>query len=130
MRKLVLAPLALAVLAACATHDKVTPASAPVVVAPPPPPAVVTPAPGTAVVVPQPAAGGTAAVVVPAAPAALRAGQGFIDSITPVPNTPNKRVGIRMADNSVQYFDTSAAGMSLGDRVEITADGYMKRPAP
>ena len=126
MRKLVLAPLALAVLAACATHDRVTPASAPVVVAPPPPPAVVTPAPGTAVVVPQPAAGGSA-VVVPPAPAPLRAGMGSIDSITPVPNTSNKRVGIRMADNSIQYFDTSAAGMSVGDRVEITADGYMKR---
>jgi hypothetical protein len=129
MNKLILAPLALAVLAACATHDKVTPASAPVVVAPPPPPAVVTPAPGAAVVVPQPAAGGSA-VVVPPAPAPLRAGIGSIDSITPVPNSSNKRVGIRMADNTMQYFDTAAPGMALGDRVEITADGYMKRPAP
>jgi hypothetical protein len=129
MRKLALAPLALAVLAACATHDRVTPASAPVVVAPPPPPAVVTPAPGSAVVVPQPAAGGSA-VVVPPAPAPLRAGTGLIDSITPVPNTSNKRVGIRMADNSMQYFDTAASGMSVGERVEITPDGYMKRPAP
>jgi hypothetical protein len=124
MNKLVLAPLALAVLAACATHDRVTPAPAPVVVAP------VAPAPAPAagtVVVPQPAAGGTAAVVVPAAPAALRAGQGFIDSITPVPNTPNKRVGIRMADSSMQYFDTAAPGIRVGERVEITSDGYMKR---
>jgi hypothetical protein len=128
MNKLVLAPLALAVLAACATHDRVTPASAPVVVAPPPPPAVVTPAPGT-VVVPQAGAGGSA-VVVPPAPAPLRAGIGSIDSITPVPNTSNRRVGIRMADNTMQYFDTSASGMTVGDRVEITSDGYMKRPAP
>ena len=122
MNKLVLAPLALAVLAACATHDRVTPAPAPVVVAPVAP----APAAGT-VVVPQPAAGGTAAVVVPAAPAALRAGQGFIDSITPVPNSPSKRIGIRMADNSMQYFDTAAADIRVGERVEITSDGYMKR---
>jgi hypothetical protein len=129
MRKLVLAPLALAVLAACATHDKVTPAPAPVVIAPPQP-AVVTPAPtaGT-VVVPQAGAGGSA-VVIPTTPGPLRAGVGSIDSITPVPNTSNKRVGIRMADNSVQYLDTSAAGMSVGERVEITTAGYMKRPAP
>jgi hypothetical protein len=35
-----------------------------------------------------------------------------------------------MADNSVQYLDTGAAGLSLGERVEITSDGYLKRPAP
>jgi hypothetical protein len=129
MNKLVLAPLALAVLAACVTHDRVTPAPAPVVVAPPQP-AVVTPAPAAGtVVVPQSGAGGSA-VVVPNAPGPLRAGIGSIDSITPVPNSSNKRVAVRMADNSVQYLDTSAAGMSVGDRVEITADGYMKRPAP
>src|SRR5947207_14037005 len=84
MNKLVLAPLALAVLAACATPDRVTPASAPVAVAPPPPPAGVTPAPGPAAVVPPPAAGGTAVGVPPAPPpppARLRS----LDSITPVP---------------------------------------------
>ena len=129
MKKLVLAPLALAVLAACATHDRVTPAPAPVVVAPQQP-AVVTPAPAGTVVVPQPAAGGSAAVVVPNAPGPLRVGVGSIDSITPVPNSSNKRVGVRMADNSVQYLDTAAAGVNVGDRVEITADGYLKRPAP
>jgi hypothetical protein len=127
MNKLALAPLALAVLAGCATHDKVTPAPAPVAVAPAPP--VVTQAPSGTVVVPQAGAGGTA-VVVPAAPGPLRVGIGTIDTITPVPNSSSKRVGIRMADNSVQYLDTSAAGMSVGQRVEITSDGYMKRPAP
>jgi hypothetical protein len=120
MNKLTLAPLAaLAVLAACATHDKVTPAPAPVVIAPPQP----------TVVVPQPAAGGTAVVVAPA-PSPLRVGVGTIDTITPVPNSSNRRVGVRMADNSVQYLDTGAAGLSLGERVEITSDGYLKRPAP
>jgi len=128
MKKLVLTPLALAVLAACATHDRVTPAPAPVVVAPPQP-AVVTPAPAGTVVVPQSAAGGSA-VIVPNTPGPLRAGVGSIDSITPVPNSSNKRVGVRMADNSVQYLDTAATGVNVGDRVEITADGYMKHPAP
>jgi hypothetical protein len=121
MKKLVLAPIAFALLGACATQDRVTPAPAPVVVAPPQ-------AAGT-VIVPQSAAGGTAVVVAPA-PGALRMGLGTIDSITPVPNTSNKRVGIRMADNTVQYLDTGAIGMSVGERVEITSDGYMKRPAP
>ena len=129
MKKLVLAPLALAVLAACATHDRVTPAPAPVVVAPPQP-AVVTPAPSAGtVVVPQAGAGGSA-VVVPNTPGPLRVGVGSIDSVTPVPNSSSKRVGVRMADNSVQYLDTAATGMNVGDRVEITADGNMKRPAP
>jgi hypothetical protein len=76
------------------------------------------------------AGAGGSAVVVPPAPQALRFGTGSIDSITPVPNSSNKRVGVRMADNSIQYLDTSAAGISVGDRVEITTDGYMKRPAP
>jgi hypothetical protein len=123
MNKLILAPLALAVLAACATHDKVTPAPAPVVVAPPPQ------APAGTVVVPQPAAGGTAVVVAPA-PAPLRFGVGTIDSITPVPNSANKRVGIRMADGGVQYLDTAATGINVGERVEIMTDGYMKHPVP
>ncbi len=79
--------------------------------------------------VPQAGAGGTA-VVVPNAPGPLRVGVGTIDSITPVPNASTKRVGVRMADNSIQYLDTSAAGISVGERVEITSDGYMRRPAP
>ena len=124
MNKLALAPLSLAVLAACATHDRVTPAPAPVVVAPSAP--VVQTAPAGTVVVPQAGVGGTA-VVVPAAPGPLRAGVGFVDSITPVPNSSNKRVALRMADNTLQYLDTAAVGLNVGERVEITSDGYMKR---
>jgi hypothetical protein len=124
---------ALAVLAGCATNDRVTPAPAPVVVNPPA---------STVVVPPQAQAsvppGG--AIVVAPAPAPLVAGTGRIDSIVPVPasaaagasaaNSANKRVGIRMDNGAVQYLDTNAAGLSLGDRVEITSDGYMRRPAP
>ena len=122
MRKLVLALTPLALAAACTTTDRVTPAPPPVVVAP-------QPAPAGTVVVPQPATGGTA-VVVPAAPAPLRVGIGSIDSITPVPNSTNKRVAVRMADNTMQYLDTAATGLNVGERIEITSDGFMKRPAP
>src|SRR5688500_8930608 len=86
----------LALLAACATSDPVTPAPAPVVIAPAP---VVTAPPAT-VVVPQTAA---APVVVPA-PTAIRAGYGRIESITPVPptagagGTTHRRFGIKMED--------------------------------
>ena len=137
MRKLALAPIALAFLAACATHDKVTSAPAPIVVSPAPAPAgsVVVqqqPAGGTVVVQQQPAA---PIVVMPASAQPLRAGMGRIESIAPAPTAAagssagesTKRVAIRMADGTVQYVDTVATGMGIGDSVEITADGYMKR---
>src|SRR5262245_52899268 len=127
MRKLVLAPIALALLGACATQDKVTPAPAPVVVAPPP-----------TVVVPPTASAGSA-VVVPATPLSLRTGTATVDSITPISPSAaaggtaggnNKRIGVRMADNTLQFLDTAATGLSVGERVEITSDGYLRRPAP
>ena len=121
MRKLVLAPIALAVLAACASHDKVTSAPAPIVIAPAQPPVVVQQQP--------------AMVVMPASAAPLRAGMGRIESISPAPTAAagssagesTKRVAIRMSDGSVQHVDTVATGMGIGDSVEITSDGYMKR---
>jgi hypothetical protein len=109
---------AVAILAGCATEHKVAPAPAPVVVAP---------APAAAV------------VVAPAAAQPLRAGTGRIESILNIPpsaaagsNVPgaNKRVGIRMDDGSVQYIDTAANGLAVGDRVALTSDGYMRHPAP
>src|SRR5262245_19634396 len=135
MKKLVLAPIALALLAACATEDKVSPAPAPVVVTPPPAPVVVAPAPAPsgAVVVPQQ---GGSAVVVPPAPTALRSGAGVIDSLTSAPEsaaaggsagTSTKRIGVRMADNSIQYLDTRAVGLNVGDGVDITSDGMLRR---
>ena len=131
----------LAILAACTTEHKVAPAPAPVVVSPAPPAAAVVvpqPSPPAAtVVVPQ---AGTAPVVVAAAAALpLRAGTGRIDSILDIPpaaaagsSVPgaNKRVGIRMDDGTIQYVDTAAGGLAIGDRVAITSDGYMRHPAP
>jgi hypothetical protein len=127
----ILSAIALAVLAGCATESGITSAPAPVVVAPAQPAYVVAPA-GT-VVVPQASAG--TMVVAPAA-VALRAGFGRIESIIAVPSAaaggtskPSTRVVMRMDDGSTQYFDTQAAGMAVGDRVEITANGTMRHPA-
>jgi hypothetical protein len=124
MRKLYL-PLsltALGVLAACTTAEPVRPAPAPVIVQPAP---VVTTPP--AVVVQQPA--------VVAAPSAIRAGHGQIESITPLPESAAtggtvrqvKRLGIKMQDGTLQFVDTPAEGLSIGERVELTGDGYLRR---
>lgn len=122
---------ALAALAGCATEDRVTPAPPPVVVNNPP--AVVVPPQAQATVPP-----GTSVVVAPA-PAPLVAGIGRVETIVPVPSSAaaggsaanaSKRVGLRMDNGVVQYIDTNAAGLSIGDRIEITSDGMMRRPAP
>ena len=137
---LTLSLTAVAILAACTTEHKVASAPAPVVVAPAPPAAaVVVPqpsAPAATVVVPPATAG--AVVIAPAAAQPLRAGTGRIESILDIPpsaaagsNVPgaNKRVGIRMDDGSVQYVDTAASVLAIGDRVALTSDGYMRHPA-
>lgn len=121
---------ALGALAGCATEDRVTPAPAPVVVNPPA---------STVVVPPQASVAPGTAVVVAPAPAPLQAGAGRIETIVPVTSaaaggtsasTANKRVGVRMDNGVIQYLDTSAANLSVGDRVEITGDGMMRHPAP
>jgi hypothetical protein len=131
--------LAVALIAGCASESHVVPAPAPVVVNPAPAaPAVIVPqANGQAVVVPQPSAG--AAVVVPPAPGPLRAGFGRVESITPIPvaaagggtvNGANRRIGVRMDDGSLQFVDSTASPLSVGDRVEFTTDGKMRYPVP
>jgi len=118
----VLSSIALAILAGCATESRITPAPAPVVIAPAPVPQVLAPA-GTVVVAP--------------AAIALRAGFGRIDSILAIPSAAagataansTRRITMRMDDGSTQYFDTQAAGMAVGDRIEITKDGTMRHPA-
>ena len=129
----VLSSIAVAILAGCATESSITSAPAPVVVAPAAAPYVV--APTGMVVVPQASPAGIVVVAPAAAP--LRVGFGRIESILAVPNAaaggtaPNstKRIVMRMDDGSVQYFDTQAAGLGLGDRIEITRDGTMRHPA-
>jgi hypothetical protein len=139
MTKLAL-PLSLGLiagLAACATYDTVTPAPTPVVVSPAPAPAVVA-APAGTYVLPNTVAVAPSTVVLPAAPA-LRAGIGRVESISATPMisaatgasvaSSSRRVALRMNDGTLQLIDTDAPGLSLGDRVEITGDGYIRRPA-
>jgi len=129
----ILSAIALAMLAGCATESGITSAPAPVVVAPAQTSYVVTPA--GAVMVPQASTAGTVVLAPPAV--ALRAGFGRIESILAIPanaaagatSKPSKRVVMKMEDGSTQYFDTQAADMAVGDRIEITNNGTMRHPA-
>jgi hypothetical protein len=126
-----LSAMAVAILAGCATESGITTAAPPVVVAPvvTQQPYVVTPA-GT--VVQQQST--TGMVVVAPAATPLRVGMGRIESIQPVSaaagGTPanSNRVVTRMDDGSMQYFDTQATGLAVGDRIEITKNGTMRHP--
>ncbi len=123
MSKLLSLPLSVvgfALLAACGTRE-------PQVVVVPQPPPVVTQAPAA-----------TAPVAAPAA--AMRPGFGRIESMTPVSTaasaggtapTAMQRLGIRMEDGTMQVVDTPSPGLSIGDRVELTREGYIRRhPQP
>jgi hypothetical protein len=110
---------AVAVLAACTTSSPVTPAPAPVVVAPAP----VATAPAPVVVQQVPGV---------VTPSAIRPGFGRVETITAVQpsagagGTTMRRLGIKMEDGTVQYVDSVATGISVGERVELTGDGHVK----
>ena len=60
---------------------------------------------------------------------AVRAGYGRIDSITPTQN--GSRIGVRMDNGPLQYFDTQGSTtVALGQRVEITPDSHLRYPVP
>ena len=136
-----LSALSLAILAGCAAESRVAPAPAPVTVQPAAPAAVVT-APATTAAAPTvivPSAGTAPVVVASPAPQPLRAGTGKIEQIINLPASAaagssvpgaTKRITIRMDDGSVQYLDTAANDISIGERVSLTNDGTMKYPAP
>jgi hypothetical protein len=74
------------------------------------------------------------AVVVPQ-PIALRAGMGRIESISAVavasgagtpPPSAMRRLGIKMNDGTLQYVDSEVPNVAVGDRVELTPDGYIR----
>jgi hypothetical protein len=118
--------LALALLGACGSiEEKATPV--PVVVTTPPPAVVTTTTP--AVVVPQ----AVPPAVVAASPVAVRAGAGRIESVAALPpnaaagGTAARRIGVKMDDGTMQFLDTSALGLAIGDRIEITAEGNIRR---
>lgn len=138
MTKLAL-PLALAAVAVaavgCARPERVVYAPQPVVIQQPAP-AVVAAPPATVNVVSQPAS----PQLVTAAASQLRPGIGRIEAMSATPTvsaasgasvpTRYQRVGLRMNDGTLQIMDTDAPGLAIGDRVEITSDGYIRRPAP
>ena len=120
---LVLSSIAVAILAGCATESRITSAPAPAAAAP--------------AVVAAPVVVSAPAVVAAPTAAPLRAGMGRIESILAVPtaaggrteSNSTKRIVMKMDDGSMQYFDTEAAGLAAGDRIEITKEGNMRHPA-
>jgi|RhiMetdeSRZDD1v2_1073273.scaffolds.fasta_scaffold01090_30 hypothetical protein len=122
--------LAVALLGACGSRQP-----APVVVVPPSPPA------STVVTAPQSAPSAQAAPSAPSAPvaaaaASIRPGFGRIESMTPVATTASSgssapsamnRLNIRMDEGNLQLVDTPSAGLQVGDRVELTREGYIRR---
>ena len=135
----ILSAIAVAVLAGCASSTEsgiTSPAPAPAparAAAAPAAPTYSVGAAGTTVVVPSASAGETVSPA--AAPTPLRVGFGRIESIQVAPNAstgaapnPSKRLALRMDDGTVQNFDTNAAGIAVGDRVEITVNGTLRHP--
>jgi len=56
--------------------------------------------------------------------------------MTPVPTTAStgssaptamNRLNIRMDEGTLQLVDTPSAGLAIGDRVELTREGYIRR---
>jgi len=132
-------PLALAtvaVVAACAYPA--TPAPAPVAVAVTPAPVVVPATPAPVVVVPQtaPAVVAAPAVQTVVVPQSIRPGIGRIESINAVPPSSSadtayrttRRLGIKMNDGTMQYVDSEVPNVAIGDRVELTSNGYILHP--
>lgn len=111
-----LSAVALAVLAACGGRQP-----APVVVVPPAP------------VVNAPPANANPPIASPIA--SIRPGFGRIESMTPVSTasaggtapTSMQRLGIRMDDGTMQVVDTASPALSIGDRVELTREGFIRR---
>jgi len=129
-------PLALAtvaLVAACAYP--VTPAPAPVPARAASGPVVVPAAPGQVVVIPQqqpPAVVTAPAPQTVVVPPAIRPGVGRIESITALPTSygtdRTRRLGVKMSDGTVQYVDSEVPNVAIGDRVELTANGYILHP--
>jgi hypothetical protein len=123
---------ALAFLAACGS-DPVPPAPAPVVVVPPP--AVVTAPPPTIVTAPPPAVVTAPPPPTAAAVPSARPGFGRIETLTVLPTasaggtaaSSMQRLNIRMEDGTMQWVDTTATGIAVGDRIELTREGYLRR---
>ncbi len=119
MSRFLLLPLsvaAVAVLAACGSRQ--------------PNPIVVVPSSTPVVTVPQ---GAAPAPVVQSIQ--LRPGLGRIETMGAAPTasaggtagSAMQRLGIRMDEGAMQYVDTPSTGLSVGDRVELTREGFIRR---
>ena len=110
----------LALLSACGGRQP-----APVVVVPPAP-----------VVTSPPANTSAAPAVVQSV--ALRPGMGRIENMGPATTASAggstapamQRLNIRMDDGTMQVVDTPSSGLSIGDRVELTREGWIRRHPP
>ena len=110
---------------------------APVVVVPPQQPVVVPPQQpaSTTVVVPPSATAAAAPAPAVAHGVQLRPGMGRIESMGPAPSASAggtslgamHRLNIRMDDGSMQLVDTTSSGLAVGDRVELTREGFIRR---
>ena len=119
--------IAVAALAACASRVQPVPTAV-----------IVTPAPAGTVVAGSSVAAAPSTAVTATAPA-LRAGAGRVESIAAMPQWSSsagsaqpssmRRIGVRMDDGTMQFLDTDAPSLRVGDRVQLTADGYIRNPA-
>ena len=76
------------------------------------------------------------AIVVPAI--AVRPGTGVVESVTAVPHMGSasagasvpgnaSRLGIRMSDGTMQFVDYAGRDISVGQRIELTSDGFIRK---
>lgn len=118
---------AVAALAACGSREPVTAAPttvmAPIAVVPAT--GAVMQSDGTVVTQPGVVVQGAAATAV----VALRPGYARVNSITPITGD-QRRVGVRMDDGTLQYVDTRASNLTIGQRVEITRDSQIRYNIP
>jgi len=80
---------------------------------------------------PQPATPAIATIVHP-----LRAGTGVVQAVTPTPmmlsasagsSEPLQRLEIKMSDGKMQYVDVRSREIAKGDRVQLGADGIIRK---
>ena len=116
---------ALALLFGCASEEKASPAPIVVTTTAPPAAPVVTQPPAV-VAVPQ--------ATVPAVTVALKPGHGRIESLAAIPpsaaaggTSSMRRVGVKMDDGTMQFLDTNAPNLAIGERIEVTAEGNIRR---
>lgn len=66
----------------------------------------------------------------------MQPGTGVVQAVMPTPtmagaaagsSEPLQRLEIKMSDGKVQYIDTRSSGIARGDRVQLSADGVIRK---